>query len=232
MPPLVLILRHTPDPEGVVAMAARLCYSPASVAELGDRAAAADNAGFIRRIVSLGHHSVLEHASFTFGVEGISRAASHQLVRHRLASYSQKSQRYVVEECPFDFVVPETVAADPARRDAFLALMAALHERYRELIAAGVPAEDARYVLPNAAETKIIVTMNVRELRHFFRMRLCLRAQWEIRALAEAMLAEARPLAPLLFAGVGPACVDGPCPEGARTCGKTAEVRRRYGVER
>ncbi len=232
MPPRVLILRHTPDPEGVVAMAARLCYSPASVAELGDQAAAADNAGFIRRIVSLGHHSVLEHASFTFGVEGISRAASHQLVRHRLASYSQKSQRYVIEERPFDFVVPESIAADSARRDAFLALMAALHERYRELIAAGVPAEDARYVLPNAAETKIIVTMNVRELRHFFRMRLCLRAQWEIRALAEAMLAEARPVAPRLFEGVGPACVDGPCPEGAMTCGKMAEVRRRYGVAR
>jgi thymidylate synthase (FAD) len=232
MPPRVIIVRHTPDPEGVVAMAARLCYSPDSVEEVAASADASDNAGFIRRIVSLGHHSVMEHASFTFGVEGISRAASHQLVRHRLASYSQKSQRYVVEERPFDFVVPGTIAADPARKAEYEALMGTLHERYRELVAAGIPAEDARYVLPNAAETKLFITMNVRELRHFFQLRLCLRAQWEIRALAEAMLAEARPVAPLLFAGTGPSCVDGACPEGAMTCGRAAEVRRRYGAAR
>lgn len=224
----VILLRHTPDPDGVVALAARLCYSSAGVRDLTRRLSGRDVGRFVGKIVSLGHHSVLEHAVFSFGVEGISRAASHQLVRHRLASYSQKSQRYVVEDEPFEYIVPPTVSARRKLAGEYAAVMTGLHEAYRRLLAAGVPPEDARYVLPNAAETKILVTMNARELRHFFSLRLCLRAQWEIRGLAQAMLREARRVAPVIFAGAGPSCVGGACPEGKMACGRIREVRRKY----
>ncbi len=223
----VILIRHTPDPDEVVALAARLCYSPAGIEDLRERLSGKDVREFIRKIISLGHHSVLEHASFTFGVEGISRAASHQLVRHRLASYSQKSQRYVEEKEPFAYIIPPTVAAGDLAAE-FERAMADLHRLYSRLTAAGVPPEDARYVLPNAAETKILITMNARELRHFFNLRLCLRAQWEIRAMAEAMLAVAAKAAPLIFSSAGPSCVEGPCPEGDMNCGKITEVRERY----
>lgn len=223
-----VLIRHTPDPDGVVAMAARLCYSRAGIDELAEKMSGKDVSRFIRKIVSIGHHSVLEHASFTFGVEGISRAASHQLVRHRLASYSQKSQRYVEEGEPFPFITPPSIAGREEEAVEFNLIMGDLHRLYRRLIGAGVPAEDARYVFPNAAETKIVVTMNARELRHFFNLRLCLRAQWEIRALAEAMLGEALKAAPLIFNGSGPSCISGPCPEGDMACGKIKEVREKY----
>jgi thymidylate synthase (FAD) len=224
----VVLLRHTPDPDGVVALAARLCYSSAGVGELREGMAGKSVAAFIDKVISLGHHSVLEHAVFTFGVEGISRAASHQLVRHRLASYSQKSQRYVEEKAPFAYVTPETIRRKTRVAGLYEQGMAGSHALYRRLIEAGVPAEDARYVLPNAAETHLVVTMNARELRHFFALRLCLRAQWEIRALAGRMLELAREPAPRLFAGAGPSCVGGPCPEGKMACGKIAQVRKRY----
>jgi thymidylate synthase (FAD) len=228
----VILLRHTPDPDGVVALAARLCYSRDGIGEIIGKAARGDARAFIGKIVSLGHHSVLEHAVFTFGVEGISRACSHQLVRHRLASYSQKSQRYVVEDKPFVHVVPPAIRRGKKLAALFESKMAEIHAAYRELLAAGVPAEDARYVLPNAAETKLVVTMNARELRHFFTLRLCQRAQWEIRELAERMLEKSSAAAPLLFAGCGPSCVGGPCPEGKMTCGEIVQVRRKYRARR
>ena len=225
----VALLRHTPKPELTVALAARLCYSSVGIADLQERLSVADVEAFLDKIMSLGHQSVLEHASFTFGIEGISRACSHQLVRHRLASYSQQSQRYVTfkgGELPL--VVPATVAESDRRRQIFDEAMTACIEAYQALLEDGVPAEDARFVLPNAAETRIVMTMNARELLHFFNQRCCNRAQWEIRELATQMLKECKKVAPLLFKNGGPRCVEGPCPEGSMTCGQIVEVREKF----
>jgi thymidylate synthase (FAD) len=180
------------------------------------------------RVISLGHHSVLEHASFTFGIEGVSRAMTHQLVRHRVASYSQQSQRYVefVEDLPR--IVPESIKNNTMFNNQFEEHYKASFELYRSMCQSGIPAEDARYVLPSGTETKIIVTMNARELRHFFRIRCCRRAQWEIREVAEKMLRLVKVKAPALFADSGPSCICGPCPEGKLTCGEVNEVRIQY----
>lgn len=221
----VALLQYTPDPERTVALAARLCYSPADIAVLQEKISGADIEAFLAKIMSLGHQSVLEHASFTFGIDGISRVTSHQLVRHRIASFSQQSQRYVSHTERFAAVVPPSVAERPELRARFEGQLTALHEAYAEMVAAGVPAEDARYILPNATETKLMMTMNARELLHFFELRCCERAQWEIRAMALEMLRLAKGVAPIIFRDAGPGCLAGPCPEGTLTCGKTAEVR-------
>ena len=223
----VQLLTHTPDPEQVAAAAARLCYSDASIGQLLERAPE-QAPKLLRKIVDMGHLSVLEHASFTFGIEGISRACSHQLVRHRIASYSQQSQRYVSHGQRFEAVTPASIAERPELAARFDQHLAATHELYRELLDAGVPAEDARFVLPNAAATKLVLTMNARELHHFFALRCCRRAQWEIRAMAKEMLRLARAAAPLLFNEAGPGCLRGACPEGKMTCGAAAEVRKEY----
>lgn len=223
----VQLLTHTPDPEQVAAAAARLCYSDASISQLLERAPE-QAPQLLRKIVDMGHLSVLEHASFTFGIEGISRACSHQLVRHRIASYSQQSQRYVSHDKRFEAVVPDSVAARPDLAARYEAHLDSAHAFYRELLAAGIPAEDARFVLPNAAATKLVMTMNARELHHFFALRCCRRAQWEIRAMAKEMLRLARRAAPLLFAEAGPGCLRGACPEGKMTCGAAADVRKEY----
>jgi thymidylate synthase (FAD) len=228
----VVLLSHTPDPEGVVAQATRLCYSALGIPELASELEGQELSGLLSKVISLGHHSVLEHASFTFGIEGVSRVLTHQLVRHRVASYSQQSQRYVEFKDHLPIVVPESIAGDEEAEKRFRRHCEEGFALYRELCDAGVPAEDARYLLPNATETKIIVTMNGRELRHFFTLRCCERAQWEIRYLAEQMLALAAETAPLIFKGVGPSCISGPCPEGKLTCGNIREVRARYGVSR
>jgi len=224
---LVTLLNFTPEPEKTVALAARLCYSADGIEELEEKVAGISIEKFLGRILRLGHLSVLEHASFTFGVEGISRATSHQLVRHRLASYSQQSQRYVTAERP-EYVTPASIGSDPGRLERFERAMAGAYSLYKELIEEGVAAEDARFLLPNAACTKIIVTMNARELIHFFRLRCCERAQWEIREMATRMLALARRKAPFIFADSGPGCVSGACPEGDMTCGRPDEVRARF----
>ena len=221
----VTLLQHTPDPEQTVALAARLCYSPVGIGELRERLTNNDISAFLDKIMSLGHQSVLEHASFTFGIEGISRTTSHQLVRHRLASYSQQSQRYVSHKERFGAVVPPTIAGRPEMKELFERQLTKLHEAYSAMVESGIPAEDARYILPNATETKIMVTMNARELLHFFELRCCERAQWEIRAMSVEMLRLVKPVAPTIFRNAGPGCVGGPCPEGNMTCGKTAEVR-------
>ena len=170
-------------------------------------------------IMSSGHFSTLEHASYTFAVEGVSRALTHQLVRHRLASYNQQSQRYVKfkEETPI--VRPASVDTNPEAAQAFDEAIDACWQAYDKLVQAGVPAEDARYILPNACETKIVVTMNIRELMHFFSNRCCNRAQWEIRELAWKMLELVRPTAPFIFRTAGPGCMRGACPEGKMCCG-------------
>lgn len=174
----------------------------------------------------MGHLSPMEHVSFTFAIEGVSRALSHQLVRHRIASYSQKSQRYV-DENNFAYIMPPSIAAEPEAAKIFKQMMADLQEAYRRL-SQMVPREDARYILPNAAETKLVCTMNVRSLYNFFRMRCCRRAQWEIRELAQRMREEVRAVAPALFALAGPSCEsEGICWEGDFSCGRAREVRSR-----
>jgi thymidylate synthase (FAD) len=211
-----------------VALASRLCYSPVGISELEERWTPAKAGRLIDKIMKLGHYSVLEHAVFTFGIEGISRATSHQLVRHRLASYSQQSQRYVKADEEFEYVVPPSVARKRRLEKRFTEHVEEVGRLYRELVDAGLPPEDARFVLPNAAATKIIVTMNARELRHFFGLRCCQRAQWEIRGMAEMMLGLARAAAPRLFSRAGPGCVGGRCPEGELACGRIKEVRKAY----
>ena len=215
----VELLYHTPDPERAVATAARLCYAPVGASELMETLSEEKIRKVLSTIMRSGHHSTLEHASYTFAVDGISRACSHQLVRHRLASYNQQSQRYVKfkEEPPI--VRPASVDTNPEAAQAFDEAIDACWQAYDKLVQAGVPAEDARYILPNACETKIVVTMNIRELMHFFSNRCCNRAQWEIRELAWKMLELVRPTAPFIFRTAGPGCMRGACPEGKMCCG-------------
>jgi len=237
----VILLNHTKDPEGLIAHAAKLCYSPSSIEQLKDKIEKSDNRKFIERLLKLGHMSPLEHVSFNFGIEGISRACSHQLVRHRIASYSQQSQRYVgehskkhknSEEQIFDFIIPPSIVA-AGKSEWFAEKMRDIQKWYDELVEAlgdsGEKSnEDARFILPNAAETKIIVTMNARELLHFFSVRCCNRAQWEIRDLATEMLRLVRNVVPSIFSKSGPNCVSGPCTEGDMYCGKIDEVREKF----
>jgi thymidylate synthase (FAD) len=224
----VSLLQHTPDPDRSVAIAGRLCYAPVSAAEL-QRGMSDDEVGaLVRILVRSGHHSALEHASYSFAVDGVSRACTHQLVRHRLASYNQQSQRYVRFGDADSFVVPPSIAADPAAEAVFVAAMEQARLAYDKLVELGLAAgrgkesvqEDARFVLPNAAETKIVVTMNARELRHFFKVRCCRRAQWEINALAWQMRGMVKTLSPFLFEKSGPPCLYGQCQEGKMTCGQ------------
>ncbi len=219
----VSLLSHTPEPERVIGAAARLCYAPVGAAELAERLTAEEIERLLKLILKSGHLSVCEHASFTFAIEGISRACSHQLVRHRLASYSQQSQRYVKLSRPV-VIVPPTIAGDSELAEQFTQATEAAYAEYRSLLDAGVEAEDARYLLPQAVETKIVVTMNARELLHFFTLRTCERAQWEIRALAERMLQLVLPLARIVFAKSGPACIRGRCPESKFYCGKPRKL--------
>lgn len=215
----VTLLSHTPNPERLIAAAARLCYSPSEISELFDSLTAEKVEKFINKLVELGHESPLEHVTFTFGIEGISRACSHQLVRHRIASYSHKSQRYV-NEGNFDYIIPFTIDNNDITRYLYLTFMEQCQETYNALIAEGVPAEDARFVLPNATSTSIIVTMNIRSLLNFFYYRCCNRAQWEIRAVAKEMLKQCKEVSPLLFKKAGPGCTTGACPEGTMSCKK------------
>ncbi len=214
----VELLYHTPDPQRAVASAARLCYAPVGAKELMETMTDAQVEHLLGTILGSGHFSTLEHASYTFAIDGVSRAMTHQLVRHRLASFNQQSQRYVTFEEEPSWVIPESVKKAGAL-DVFKKATDAAFEGYRALVEAGVPAEDARYLLPNACESKIVVTMNIRELLHFFSLRCCNRAQWEIREVAIRMLELVRPTAPIIFANAGPGCVRGKCPEGKMTCG-------------
>lgn len=224
----VTLLNFTPDPEKTVVLAAKLCYSDSNISQVEEKIKAESYEKFLGKILKMGHLSVLEHASFTFGIEGISRAASHQLVRHRLASYSQQSQRYVRFKEP-EFVIPSTVKGNAPIAKKFSDTAKSLYAFYHEMLEAGIPAEDARYILPNAAETKIIVTMNARELLHFFGLRTCERAQWEIRDMAKKMLSLAKKEAPAIFGKAGPGCVStGKCTEGAMTCGRPDEIREEF----
>lgn len=216
----VELLYHTPDPERAIATAARLCYAPVGASELMETMPPERVESVLSTIMKSGHFSTLEHVSYTFAIDGVSRALTHQLVRHRLASFNQQSQRYVKFKDGLATVKPVTVAENEEASALFDEAIEAAVSAYTKLLEAGIPAEDARYLLPNAAETKIVVTMNVRELLHFFELRCCNRAQWEIRELAQKMLELVRPTAPYVFLDAGPSCVRGKCSEGKMTCGK------------
>ncbi|MEA4853986.1 MAG: FAD-dependent thymidylate synthase [Christensenella sp.] len=229
-----VLLSATPDPELIVSMGAKLCYSKADIGALQKTAKSEE---FIDRLTQMGHLSPIEHASFTFGVEGVSRALLAQITRHRIASFSVQSQRYVNQsekKESFSYIIPPSIEA--LGKDAvakFEEQMAIMQGWYDEWVCAlggkGEKSnEDARFVLPNACETKMIITMNARELLHFFNLRCCNRAQWEIRELAWQMLALTAKKAPGLFKSAGPSCVCGACGEGRMTCGKAAEVREKH----
>ena len=218
----VTLLSHTKDIEPLIAAAARTCYSKDTTEQIFKTMAddPEKNAGFIQRLRNMGHESPLEHVSFTFGIDGISRALSHQLVRHRLASFSQQSQRYVNGK-HFHYVVPHTIEKNPNLADAYHKYLDNAKDMYEALVSNGVPAEDARYILPNATTTNIVVTMNVRELLHFFSVRCCARAQWEIRELAWQMLTVCKQVSPILFNHAGAFCDEhGYCKEGDMSCGR------------
>ena len=224
----VILVRHTLLPEETVALGAKLCYSKASIADLKEKISSADQSAFISHLMKMGHESVFEHASFTFGAEGVSRVLLAQLTRHRLASFSVQSQRYVSYEAGFGYIIPpkilalgEEAAAEYHRQ---METIEGWYQEWQRRLGTGEGSnEDARFVLPNACETRILMTMNVRELRHFFALRMCNRAQWEIRAMAEEMHRLCMEVAPALFADAGPGCLRGKCPEGDKSCGKAAE---------
>lgn len=238
----VTLIAHTPNPENVVATAAKLCYSSKTLTELYDETINKDNEKYLNKLAELGHTSPLEHATFTFGIEGVSRALLAQITRHRIASYSVQSQRYVNLK-QFEFVTPPEVAADEETLEKFNESMDAACENYMKvtevlkaahkarMIAEGMDEkaankaaekqaiEDARFILPNACTTKMIVTMNARSLNNFFAHRCCMRAQWEIRELADEMLKLCLEVAPTLFGKAGASCMYGSCSEGAMCCG-------------
>lgn len=227
----VILIRHTLCPEETVALAAKLCYSKSTIENLNEKISQKDQSVFIEKLMNMGHESVLEHTSFTFGIEGVSRVLLAQLTRHRIASFSVQSQRYVSYENGFGFIVPESIkelgddAVDKYKKQ--METIEGWYKEWQQLLGnkGEKSNEDARFVLPNACETRIMVTMNTRELMHFFALRMCNRAQWEIREMAEQMFRLCLETAPALFLNAGPACIRGACPEGEKSCGKASQIR-------
>ncbi|MEG1559349.1 MAG: FAD-dependent thymidylate synthase [Clostridia bacterium] len=217
----VKLLSKTIDPSETIALAGRLCYSPKELSDIVETVnKQADE--MVEKLMGYGHLSTLEHASFTFGIEGVSRALLAQITRHRIASFSVQSQRYV-ESNDFEYIIPPSIEANDA--EDFECDMENISKMYNKWIARGIPLEDARFVLPNAAATRMLLTMNARELIHFFELRTCNRAQWEIRRLAFVMLGILRREAPAIFKNVGPKCLIGVCGEGNKSCKKQSEVK-------
>ncbi|MEG2429730.1 MAG: FAD-dependent thymidylate synthase [Oscillospiraceae bacterium] len=242
----VTLITHTPNPEKTIACAAKLCYSSSAIDDLYDGLTEEKSANFVKMLSELGHASPIEHASFTFGIEGVSRSLLAQITRHRMASFSVQSQRYVKENS-FEFVTPPEIKSD---KNALLAYNEAMENsiksynklcdilkenHVKKLIEEGftqkqadqkaekMAIEDARFVLPNASTTKMVVTMNARSLYNFFQLRCCNRAQWEIREVANEMLKICVKVAPTLFVNAGPACVNNACGEGKMNCGKMSQ---------
>lgn len=249
---IVKLIAYTPNPERVVAAAAKLCYSPVGVDRITEKMTYEEAASFVRMLVKIGHLSPIEHASFTFAIEGVSRSLLAQITRHRIASFSVQSQRFVRLD-DFNYVIPPEIENDPAANAVFveamnrqateyMSLVGLLQERHAAaLVKQGIDEktaikkaekmanEDARFVLPNACETKMIVTMNARSLLNFFSLRCCNRAQWEIRELAERMFRLVYWVAPSIFEIAGPGCVScGKCSEGKMTCGHATDVRAKW----
>ena len=247
----VILLAYTPNPEHTVAAAAKLCYSSAGITTLNENLTDEKAAAFVEMLSEIGHESPIEHASFTFGIEGVSRSLLAQITRHRMASFSVKSQRYV-REGSFEYVTPPEIAAIPEAKELYDDIMAEDQKRYDRLtellkekhiktflaegkdektadrLAEKKAIEDARFVLPNACETQMVMTMNARSLMNFFKIRCCKRAQWEIQDVANQMLALVSKVAPELFKNAGPSCLRGGCSEGKMSCGKPNEVREFY----
>jgi thymidylate synthase (FAD) len=222
LPIEVELIASTPDAAKIVAAAAKICYSPSGAVDILDGLDTGKTVSFLKMLRESGHLSPFEHVSFTFAAEGISRVATHQLVRHRLASYSQQSQRYVSmsgQTC----IVPPSVLKNEKAHELFMKQVEESWNCYKELVDLGISKEDARFVLPHGTETRLVLTMNARELNHFFSLRLCKRAQWEIRELARKMLILARAAAPGIFDIAGPSCVvEGVCKE-AHSCNEPYE---------
>lgn len=247
----VFLLAHTPNPEYTVAAAAKLCYSSSTISGLTDNLTDEKAASFVEMLSEIGHESPIEHASFTFGIEGVSRSLLAQITRHRMASFSVKSQRYV-REGAFEYVTPPEIASEPEALALYKEIMEEDQKKYdriaeilkekhiKALMAEGKDEktaarlaekkaiEDARFVLPNACETQMVMTMNARSLHNFFKIRCCKRAQWEIQDIANQMLALVSEVAPNLFKNAGPSCLGGKCSEGKMSCGKPDEVREFY----
>lgn len=211
----VKLLRYTKDAEllcGAAALTSTRSGSPSEILEKMDSKTAKR---ITKRVAGYGHVSVIEHASFTFSVEGVSRAMTHQLVRHRIASYTQQSQRYVTYDTLEKYVTPPSITRNAEAKKLFDETLEKISDTYQKLLKMEIPKEDSRFILPNAAKTNIIVTMNARELRHFFNLRCCMRSQWEIREVAIEMFKQAKKATPILFENTGPSCVElGYCPEG------------------
>ena len=251
----VELLAYTPDADKLVAAAAKLCYAKSDIDTLLDGLTPEKTENFLDLLTTLGHQSPVEHASFTFGIEGVSRALLAQLTRHRIASFSVQSQRYV-SKCNFEYITPPEIEAIPEAKAEFIAAMEEDARHYENLqnilkkahtqrlidegkdekeaakAAEKMANEDARFVLPNACDTRIIMTMNVRSLYNFFTLRCCNRAQWEIRELATRMLMLVREVAPVLFKNAGPACLRGKCSEASMTCGKMLEVKEKFALKK
>ena len=247
----VTLLEYPENATRLVAAAAKLCYAASDIDTLMDGLDDEKSEKFVEMLGGLGHDSPIEHASFTFGIEGVSRSLLAQITRHRIASFSVQSQRYVRLD-DFRFVTPPAIEAIPEAREKYLAAMEADAKAYEELtellknryiaenLACGddeksaarkaekKAIEDARFVLPNACETRMLLTMNARSLHNFFRLRCCNRAQWEIKAVADEMLRLVYGVAPALFRDSGPACVCGACSEGKMSCGRAEEMREYY----
>lgn len=247
----VSLIAYTPEPEKTVAAAAKMCYAAADVDTVMQGLTDEKVANFVDMLAEIGHESPIEHASFTFAIEGVSRALLAQITRHRIASYSVQSQRYVAEK-NFEYVLPPEIENDKEAKEIFVESMTRAHEDYlkiSEILSEKYVAEflehgcdekeakrkaqkkaieDARFVLPNACDTKMVATFNARSLQNFFKHRCCNRAQWEIRELACQMLSLVKEVAPNLFKKSGPPCLYGKCPEGKMTCGKMAEVKEKF----
>ena len=213
----VKLIGFTPNPEKLPAMAAKLTHSKTKPEEL-DKSSEKELKAILEQVMDLGHTSVIEHANFSFAISDVSRSLTHQLVRHRIASYAQQSQRYVDFKEP-NYVTPPKIAKDKKMKKAYDETMNNIWKEYNKLLDMGIPAEDSRFVLPNAACTNIIVTMNARSLLNFFELRCCQHAQWEIRQLANKMLQEVKKVAPIIFKKAGPTCKSkGICPENKKDC--------------
>lgn len=244
----ISLIAHTPEPEKIIAASAKLCYSDSGLDTMLEGLDDESTDKFVEMLASIGHESPVEHVSFTFGIEGVSRTLLAQITRHRIASFSVQSQRYV-KQSNFVYITPPEIAAEPEAEKLFIKSMndaldtynqladmlekkhfenfmsQGINEKSARLKAEKKAIEDARFVLPNACETKMSVTMNARSLMHFFNIRCCNRAQWEIKAVADEMLRLCCSVAPVLFKNAGPSCVkEGKCPEGKMTCGKYSQV--------
>ncbi len=245
------LISYTPEPEKLIACAAKLCYSEVGAEKIKEDLTDEKVSSFVNMLAELGHESPIEHITFTFAIEGVSRALLAQLTRHRIASYSVQSQRYVKTK-HFEFVLPPEIDLIDEAREEFLRAMdedikhyetlvsilkkkhkeaflnSGKNEKIAEKMAEKKAIEDARYVLPNACETKLICTFNARSLLNFFFHRCCNRAQWEIRNLAKEMLREVCKVAPNVLKKAGPACLNGACPEGKMSCGEQLKVREDF----